>query len=158
MEDPRKYLVQSLRPVFVFTGACALWVARMPLVEAYYQRTYDLHYYPINGDSREIPLFFETIFTFAAAPFLITFLWLVLRRVPQRCSWLAWNRERWLWSAFWTALFGVFFYGNMVFLLENVKIRLPLNAAANVGWALVWLELRAVVVSKLTPRKSPSAN
>ncbi len=149
MEQRRKVV---LRPSFVFTCACALWAARFAFVPYYYERTQELGRYPINGDSIGLPIIEELVVTGVLFPLLMLCLWLILRRFPQRCSWLAWSKKRWAWSAGWTLLFGFFVYLTVSNLVENIQLKLPFNAIANVGWAMVWLELRAVTVSKLTPR------
>ena len=151
MDKQHKSAIQYVRPAFVFFFACVLWAVRMPLVQAYYERTLRLGYYRPDADSIGIPIAGEAVFTFMAFPVLIICLCLILRRFPIRCSWLAWSKKQWGWSAFWTLLFALFIYQTADFLSENLRLGLQRNALVNVGWMLVWLELRAVVVSKLAP-------
>ena len=149
-EQQNKSLVRYLRPAFVSLFACGLWAVRIPLVQAYYERTLRLGYYRPDADSIAIPIAGEAISTFMLFPVLAIFLFLILRCFPARCSWLAWSKKQWIWSAFWTLLFGLFIYQTADYLTENVQIGLQPNALVNIGWILVWLELRAVVVSKLS--------
>jgi hypothetical protein len=149
-EQQNKSIIRYLRPAFVFLFACGLWAVRMPLVEAYYERTLRLGYYRPDADSIGIPIAGEAVSTFMLFPVLAVCLFLVLRRFPARCSWLAWSKRQWGWSAFWTLLFGLFIYQTTDYLVENLQIGLQRNALVNIGWILVWLELRAVIVSKLS--------
>lgn len=145
----KKMTIHRLRALSIFILACSLWAARMPLVQAYYERTLRLGYYPPEADSIGIPIASEAILTALLAPVLALCLWLVLRRSPPRYTWLAWSSGHRVWSGFWTLLFGLFICQTGLFLLENLRIGLPLNALANAGWAMIWLELRAAVVSQL---------
>jgi hypothetical protein len=150
-EQQSKSAVRYFRPAFVFLLVCALWGVRIPLVQAYYERTLHLGYYPPEADSIGIPIAGEAITTFVLFPVLVACLTLILRRFPTPCSWLAWSKRQWVWSAFWTLLCGLLIYQTADFLMDNLHLGLQRNALANAGWMLVWVELRAVIVSKLMP-------
>lgn len=147
-------VIRYVRPALVFLLACGLWGFRMPLVQAYYDRTLHLNYYSPDADSTGIPIAGEAISTVMLFPVIVVCLLLVLWDFPARCSWFAWNKKQWIWSAFWTLLFGLFIYQTADYLMENLHIGLQRNAAVNVVWIFIWLELRAVVVSKLQSQKS----
>lgn len=95
--------------------------------------------------------------TILAAPVFGLVIWLLLRDSPvERRDWLGWDREHLITSSLWTALFAVFAVITLLTLREDVKIRLPLNALADVGWLYVWFAMRAVVISRVG--KDPEAN
>jgi hypothetical protein len=91
-EQP-KSIVRCLRPVFVFLFTCFLWIIRIPLVQAYYERTLHLGYYRPDADSISIPIAGEAVATFVLFPILAILLLLLLWHFPPRCSWLAWNKK-----------------------------------------------------------------
>src|SRR5438105_1541285 len=99
----------------------------MPLVQAYYERTLRLGYYRPDADSIAIPIAGEAVATFILFPALALCLFLILRRFPARCSWLAWNKAHWGWSAFWTLLFGLLIFLTAHYMLENVHLGLQRN-------------------------------
>ena len=121
----------------------------MPLVNAYYERTFDLGYYLPDADSIGIPIASNAVMTVLLFPVVLAVLWAILTNFPARYGWLAWHKRQWFWSAFWTLMCGYLIYQTLDILRENWKIGLPLNALSNLGCIMLWLELRAILVSKL---------
>jgi hypothetical protein len=150
-----------LNPWLVFCAWLLLWGGRLWLIPTYYQKTWELGYYPPEADTIAIPIASNGVMTVVLAPFLALALWLLLRRPPvERRTWLAWNRQRWVISLALTVLFGFFALVTLPNLREDIHIHLPLNALADVGWFFLWFALRAVAVSRIPPREvhRPSPN
>ncbi len=143
------FVRRNWHPALVFAGACALWITRMPLVTAYYERTQQLGYYPPEADSIGIPIASNAVVTVMLFPAIVLGLWLILRNFPACYSWLAWNKNHWFMSAFWTAICGYLLYLTFDYGRENWQIGLPLNVLSNCGCLLLWFELRAIITSKL---------
>ena len=144
-------LLRTHRRTVVWAGTCLLWTVRAALVTPYYQRKDALGYYTAASDSIGIPIFGEWIATAVLLPVVFIALWLLLddRPADYGYSWAMWNKARWGWSGAITLLFAALFAFTTTLLVENIRLGLPFNAAANIGWLAVWLELRAVAVSKL---------
>ena len=140
---------RNWHPALVFVGACALWLTRMPLVTAYYERTYQLGYYASDADSIGIPIASNAITTVMLFPVILIVLWAILSHFPQRYCFVAWNKQRQIWSAFWTALCAGLIYQTLDFASENWQLKLPLNVLSDCACLCLWLELRAILVSKL---------
>lgn len=146
-----------LNPWVVFAFWAVLWFGRLRLIPAYYQRTFDLGYYPPEGDTIAIPIAANGIMTIVIAPVFAIVLWLLLRRSPaERRTWFAWNRQRWVLSLIWTALFVAFALMALAGLKEDIHIKLYLNSLADVGWFFFWLAVRAVVVSRIPSESEAS--
>lgn len=136
-----------------------LWAGRLRLIPDYYQRTFELGYYPPEADTIAIPIAGNGIMTIILAPFFAVVLWLLLRRSPvDRRTWPAWNRKRWIVSLAWTVLFVGCALSVLSGLVEDIRIGLLLNALADVGWFFLWLAVRAVVVSRISDRASQMPN
>jgi hypothetical protein len=139
-----------LNPWVIFCVWGLLWVARLRLVADYYQRTYELGYYPPEADSIAIPIMGNAMMTIVLAPVFAGLLWFLLRRSPaERRTWLAWNRKRWGISLAWTVPFVAFALSVLFGLVEDIRIRLFFNVVADVCWFFFWFAVRAVVVSRI---------
>lgn len=148
-----------LNPWLVFCVWLVLWAARLRLIPDYYQRTFELGYYPPEADTIAIPIAGNGIMTILLAPVLAVVFWLLLRRSPvERRTWLAWNRKRWIISLAWTVVFVACALSVISGLAEDIRIRLPFNALADIGWLFLWLAVRAVVVSRICDRDSQTPN
>ena len=151
-----------LNPWAIFFLWLVLWAGRLRLIPDYYQRTWERGYYRPDADSIAIPIAAEAAMTVLLAPVFAGALWLLLRRSSlERRIWFAWNRERWVISLAWTLLFSALALLILPTLAEDIRIGLPFNAVADVGWFFLWLAVRAVVVSRIsdrgprTPDKAP---
>jgi hypothetical protein len=141
-----------LNPWLIFSAWGVLWVGRLWLIPAYYQRTWELGYYPPEADSIAIPIAGNGIMTIVIAPFFAVLLWALLRRSPSdRRTWLAWDHKRWVISLVWTVVFAAFALFTLPGLREDIRAQLPINALADVVWFFLWLAVRAVVVSRIPP-------
>ena len=139
-----------LNPWLIFCAWLVLWAGRLWLIPAYYQRTFDLGYYPEEADSIAIPIAGSFISTIILAPIFALALWLLLRRSPvERRTWFAWERKRWIISLAWSVLFGVFAGMSLWNLREDIHVRLPFNALADVAWFFMWFAVRALVISRI---------
>jgi hypothetical protein len=139
-----------LNPLMIFALWLLLWAGRLWLIAAYYQRTWERGYYPPKADTIAIPIAGNGVMTIMLAPVFAGALWLLLRRSPvERRTWLAWSRKHWVVSLVWTVPFCLFSLSVLPGFAEDVRIKLPLNAAADVGWFFFWLAVRAVVVSRI---------
>jgi len=127
-----------------------LWISRLVLFPEYIHRAIPN---PPESNAVDVPILINTVSTVILFPLWCLFLWRTLRRYPAHPRWLAWNRERWGWSLFWTFLCFVGVCASFVSLAETMELRLPLNAIADLLWIVVWIALRAVVVSRLSPGK-----
>jgi hypothetical protein len=144
-----------LNPWVIFCAWAVLWAGRLWLIPVYYQKTSELGYYPPEADSIAIPVVSHAFMTVIVAPFFAAALWLLLRRSSvDRRIWCAWNRQRWVLSLMWSVLFVLFALTTLLILRDDVRARLPLNALADVCWFLLWLAVRAVVVSRIPPPRS----
>ena len=140
-----------LNPWVLFCAWLLLWTSRFWLIPAYYQRTLELGYYPPESDTIVIPIAGNAIMTILLAPVFAGALWLLLRGSHQELrTWLTWNPKRWIPSLAWTLVFGALALSVIPRFVENVRIRLYLNALADIGWLVLWLGVRAVVVSRIT--------
>jgi hypothetical protein len=152
-----------LNPWVIFCIWLVLWAARLRLIPDYYQRTWELGYYPPEADTIVIPIAGNVVLTILLAPVFALALWLMLRRSSfERRIWLAWHRRRWVVSLAWTLLFSSLAILTLPTLAEDIRIGLPINAVADVGWFFLWLAVRAVVVSRipeggLTPNEASQA-
>lgn len=150
-------IAHRLRLWLVSLLTCVLWIAQAPLAALYYERTASLGYYRPEADSIAIPIAGTAVTSVMFAPALMVVLWLIMRRFPRVCSWLAWSKAHLVWSVFWTLLWGFLNYSVVVFLLENLRLGLWLNALANISWVLIWCEMRAIIVSKLDWAYDPTS-
>lgn len=141
-----------LNPWVIFSVWLLLWAGRLWLIPAYYQRTFELGYYPPDADTIALPIASNAVMTILLAPVFAGALWLLLRhsRVERR-TWFAWCRKRWVISLGWTLLFCFLSLEVLSGFAEDVRIRLPLNALADICWFILWLAVRAVVVSRISP-------
>jgi hypothetical protein len=147
-----------LNPWLIFCAWLFLWAARLRLIADYYQRTFELGYYPAEADTIAIPIASNGVMTILLAPVFALVLWLLIRRsIAERRRWFAWNRKRWILSLTWTLLFSAFALLILPGLAEDIRIRLPLNAIADVGWFLFWLAIRALVVSRISSEEKPQS-
>lgn len=148
-----------LNPWAIFSMWLVLWVGRLRLIPDYYQRTFELGYYPPEADTIAIPIASNGIVTIVLAPVFAGVLWLLLRRSSaDRRTWLAWNRKRWIISLVWTVLFVACAVSVLSGLAEDIRIGLVFNALADIGWFFLWLAVRALVVSRISDRDSQTPN
>jgi hypothetical protein len=149
-----KYRANALlNPRVIFCAGVVLWAGRFWTFPAYMQRTFELGYYPPEGDTIELPMAGNAIFNLIIAPVFAMALWLLLRKSkPERRSWFSWHRERWALSSMWTVIFGVIALAALLPLGEDIRINLPFNALLDVAWFFFWLAMRGVVVSRISPR------
>lgn len=139
-----------LNPWVIFGLWVVLWLGRLWLVPAYFQRKLDLNYYPPEGDTIAIPIAGNEVMTIFVAPVFAIGLWLLLRRSESsHRSWLAWNRQRWVLSLIFSIPFVFFALLALTGLREDLQLKLYLNSLADIGWFFFWLALRAVAVSRI---------
>jgi hypothetical protein len=139
---------RAFRAWTIGTVALGLWWSRLFTVPEYFERTYELGWYPSDGDSFGIPIAGNGIATLFATPFLLLALWLILRRFPARVGLLAWSDERIGSSLLWTAVCALLCYFELTNLIDAVRLRLPLTFTATLLWTAMWILLRAVLVSR----------
>ncbi len=129
-----------------------LWWTRFFTVPEYFERTYELGWYPPDGDSIAIPIAGNGIATVFATPFLALALWLTLRRFPTRVRLLAWSDEHIGSSLLWTATCALLCYFEITDLIDAVRLLLPLKLFVTLVWIAVRVLLRAILVSKTLRR------
>jgi len=134
------------------TLVIGLWWSRVFTVPEYFERTFELGWYPPDGDSIAIPIAGSFIATVFATPFVILALWLILRRFPTRVRWLAWSDEHIGSTLLWTATATLLCYFEVTNLVDAVSLRLPLTFSSTLLWIAVWIALRAILVSKAFER------
>jgi hypothetical protein len=144
----RVFRKRALLAWIVGTIVLGVWWTRFFTVPEYFQRTYELGWYPPDGDSIGIPIAANGIATLLATPFLALALWLILRRFPTHVRLLAWSDDRIGSSLLWTATCALLCYCEVTNLIEAVHLRLPLTFIATLMWITIWIFLRAILVSK----------
>lgn len=101
------------RKTVLFTAA-ALFVTVPLVVAQYYYAELRHESFPIEADSIGLPIFGFVVVLLATAPVTWAVVGLCAHRYPGAVSLATWNRERPLWSAFWTCAFTA---AALVFLL-----------------------------------------
>jgi hypothetical protein len=144
----RVFRKRALLAWIIGTIVLGVWWARFFTVPEYFQRTYELGWYPPDGDSIGIPIAGNGIATLFATPFFALALWLSLRRFPTRVRLLAWSDDRIGASLLWTATCALLCYFEITNLIEAVRLRLPLTFTVTLTWITIWILLRAILVSR----------
>jgi len=132
----------------VGTFVLGLWWSRLFTVPEYFERTYELGWYPPEGDAIAIPIAGNAIVTLFVSPILILILWLILRRFPTRVRVLAWSNEHIGSSLLWTALCALLCYFEIGKLIEAARLAMPITGVTALLWLAVWILLRAILVSR----------
>ena len=128
--------------------AVALILSQPFFLVAHFSWNLEMGTYPIHADSIAIPISQGLFALVLFAPVALLGVWWALSKYPGSVPLLAWNRERQVWSAFWSLCFG--------FLLLCVLLEIPsdlrwLNLFSLLDdalWLLLFAQLRALVVMK----------
>ena len=139
-------------PWFFTIILSGLWIANISLVSNYFNRTQELEYYSPEADSIGIPIAGNAAFTIILAPVIALLIYRIHKKYPKHCGIFIWRKDRLAASSVITLISIGAFLILISSLIEDIRIELPKNAAADLLWIYVWITLRAVWISLLKPR------
>lgn len=138
MRTPRQLRTLAIYAISVFLTS--------PLVVALYFFSRWLRGdYPPDADSIGIPILGYALFYL---PFFMILLCAALWKYPGRVPLYAWNRERPVWSVWWTLVFLILAYQAILMVVDAIQGRMLLVAVFFILQLHVLLLLRGSVVSR----------